>query len=257
MSGSAIALTGRTTRNAILHAWYRARRAARRLAQTLDGKQQPLGPAPGHRLHGLDQLPSSTGLTRVARARTGTSTASRCFPSGTGWLLDVRLLRPAGAGDVEAGQPLPVEAQCREHGSLRGRRGRPGLPDVPEAAGAPLRALRGFTRVHLAPGERQTVRFTLNDRDLSHVSSRRRAPRARRRYGYQRRGGQPAPGPVVTGTFEITGSARCRGDRLVAIDSPGVRGLPHLESVHRQARGRTVIRRAPRERACAMVRRGP
>ena len=38
------------------------------------------------------------------------------------------------------------------------------------AMGAPLRALRGFRRVHLKPGESQTVRFELKDRDLHMVS---------------------------------------------------------------------------------------
>jgi len=33
--------------------------------------------------------------------------------------------------------------------------------------GAPLRALQGFQRVHLNPGEQKSVSFTLRDRDLS------------------------------------------------------------------------------------------
>ncbi|MBV9179929.1 MAG: fibronectin type III-like domain-contianing protein, partial [Acidobacteria bacterium] len=36
-------------------------------------------------------------------------------------------------------------------------------------AGAPIRALEGFKRVHLNRGERQNVAFTLRDRDLSVV----------------------------------------------------------------------------------------
>jgi len=39
----------------------------------------------------------------------------------------------------------------------------------PGVAGAPLRALKGFKRVHLDAGKKQTVRFTLSDRDLSIV----------------------------------------------------------------------------------------
>jgi beta-glucosidase len=37
------------------------------------------------------------------------------------------------------------------------------FPSVP---GAPQRALRGFKRVHLNPGESRKVRFELKDRDL-------------------------------------------------------------------------------------------
>lgn len=36
-------------------------------------------------------------------------------------------------------------------------------------AGAPIRALRGVERVHLARGAKKTVSFTLQDRDLSIV----------------------------------------------------------------------------------------
>ena len=36
-------------------------------------------------------------------------------------------------------------------------------------AGAPLRSLEGFQHVHLEPGQKQTVTFTLNDRQLSVV----------------------------------------------------------------------------------------
>ena len=37
-------------------------------------------------------------------------------------------------------------------------------------AGAPLRALRGFERVHLEPGASKTVRFELKPRDMSMVT---------------------------------------------------------------------------------------
>ncbi len=35
--------------------------------------------------------------------------------------------------------------------------------------GAPLRALKGFQRLHFAPGEKKTASFVLHDRDLSIV----------------------------------------------------------------------------------------
>jgi len=38
-------------------------------------------------------------------------------------------------------------------------------------AGAPLRELRGFKRIHLAPGASENVTFTLRDRDLSVVNA--------------------------------------------------------------------------------------
>ena len=41
----------------------------------------------------------------------------------------------------------------------------------PGVAGAPLRALQGFQRVHLDRGQRKTVSFTLRGRDLSIVNA--------------------------------------------------------------------------------------
>jgi len=40
----------------------------------------------------------------------------------------------------------------------------------PESPGAPLRALEGFERVHLAPGESRHLTFRLEPRDLSLVT---------------------------------------------------------------------------------------
>jgi beta-glucosidase len=39
----------------------------------------------------------------------------------------------------------------------------------PGVAGAPIRALKGFQRVHLKKGEKKTIEFMLGDRDLSIV----------------------------------------------------------------------------------------
>ena len=40
----------------------------------------------------------------------------------------------------------------------------------PKLSGAPIRALRGFTRVHIRAGETAHVRLALNSRDLSYVN---------------------------------------------------------------------------------------
>lgn len=41
----------------------------------------------------------------------------------------------------------------------------------PPVAGAPIRALRGFERVHLEPGASQKVEFDLKRRDLGRVTA--------------------------------------------------------------------------------------
>ena len=107
---------------------------------------------------------------------------------------------------IEAGQPLHVEAQVANAGTREGDEVVQVYLTFPKLPGTPMRALRGFTRVHLAPGERQTVHFTLSDRDLSHVSLDGVHLVRAGRYGISVGGGQPdTAAAVVTGTFEITG----------------------------------------------------
>jgi beta-glucosidase len=43
--------------------------------------------------------------------------------------------------------------------------------EFPKVAGAPLRALRAFSRVHLTAGSTEHVTFTLQPRDLSYVNA--------------------------------------------------------------------------------------
>ena len=76
----------------------------------------------------------------------------------------------------------------------------------PAVEGAPLIALRGFQRIHLAPGASQKVHFDLKDRDLGVVSEDGTPIIAQGDYTLSVGGGQPDTGaPVVTGKFHIDG----------------------------------------------------
>lgn len=76
--------------------------------------------------------------------------------------------------------------------------------------GAALRELHGFQRVQLAPGEHQTVSFTLRDRDLSVVDADGRRQIATGKVQVWIGGGQPSSGvnalPGVGAGFTITSS---------------------------------------------------
>jgi hypothetical protein len=65
---------------------------------------------------------------------------------------------------------LTAEVTVTNTGKLEGDEVAQLYLSFPKLAGAPLRALRGFRRVHLKPGESQRVRFELKDRDLSMVT---------------------------------------------------------------------------------------
>ena len=78
------------------------------------------------------------------------------------------------------------------------------FPNVP---GAPLRALRGFQRVHLEPGESQKVHFELKPRDLSMVTEAGEPIIAEGQYTISIGGGQPGTGaPAAAGTFQVKGT---------------------------------------------------
>jgi len=79
----------------------------------------------------------------------------------------------------------------------------------PSVAGAPLRALRGFTRVHLKPGESQKVRFELKERDLGMVSEAGELMIAEGQYSLSVGGGQPnTAAPSIAGTFSVKGTKK-------------------------------------------------
>jgi beta-glucosidase len=77
------------------------------------------------------------------------------------------------------------------------------FPNVP---GAPIRALRGFQRIHLDPGASQVVKFHLKRRDLSMVTDAGDIIVAQGKYTVSVGGGQPGTAaPSVSGDFQVNG----------------------------------------------------
>ena len=75
----------------------------------------------------------------------------------------------------------------------------------PDVAGAPIRALRGFKRIHLKPGASQQVEFHLQGRDLSMVTDTGEIIVAQGKYQLSVGGGQPDTGaPSVSGQFLVS-----------------------------------------------------
>ena len=207
MSGSAIALNwAKQNANAILQAWYPGEEGGTAIAQTLDGTSNPSGRLPITLYTGIDQLPEFTDYS-MARRTYRYFDGEPLFPFGFGLgysafaYSDLKLPER-----ITAGEPLQVEAQVKNTGTREGDEVVQVYLTFPKLPGAPLRALRGFTRVHLKPGEQQTVRFTLADRDVSHVSLDGMHLVRTGRYGISVGGGQPGTGaPAVTGAFDIQG----------------------------------------------------
>jgi beta-glucosidase len=194
--------------NAILDAWYPGEEGGTAVAQTLSGKNNPAGRLPVTFYKDVSQLPPFEDYAmkgRTYRYFAGTP----LYPFGYGLSYTKfaysKLTLPSAA--VEAGKPVVVEATVTNTGTRAGGEVAQLYLSFPAVPGAPLRALRGFERVHLELGASQTVRFELEPRDLSMVTEAGEPIVAEGAYTVSVGGGQPDTGaPAVAGSFTVKGT---------------------------------------------------
>ncbi len=172
MNGSALAVNWANDHaNAILDAWYSGEEGGTAIAQTLAGENNPAGRLPVTFYKGTEQLPDFEDYAmknRTYRYFTG----EPLYPFGYG--LSYSTFEYSGmtlsSPTLQAGNPLDVEVDVRNTGKREGDEVVELYISFPKVPGTPLKALRGFTRVHLAAGEQKHVKLTLNPRDLSYVN---------------------------------------------------------------------------------------
>ena len=105
---------------------------------------------------------------------------------------------------INAGDPLDASVNVTNTGKVAGDEVVQLYLKFPDVPGAPIRALRGFQRVHLEPGASQKVEFHLNPRDLSMVTDLGDIIVAEGRYTVSVGGGQAGTGaPAASGNFDI------------------------------------------------------
>jgi beta-glucosidase len=208
-NGSALAVNwAKEHANAIIDAWYPGEEGGTAVAETLSGKNNPAGRLPVTFYTGIEQLPSFEDYSmknRTYRYFQG----KPLYPFGYG--LSYTTFSYSGlslpTSPVTAGQPMAAEVTVTNKGSRAGDEVAELYLSFPNVAGAPIRALRGFKRVHLDPGQSQTVHFDLNPRDLSMVTSEGEIEIPEGQYSISIGGGQPNTGaPTAEGTFEMQGS---------------------------------------------------
>ena len=207
-NGSALAVNwAKSHTNAIIDAWYPGEEGGTAVAQTLSGRNNPSGRLPVTFYTSVDQLPSFDDYAmkgRTYRYFEGTP----LYPFGYG--MSYTTFRYSGLSvpkSVAAGSPLVAEVTVTNTGSKAGDEVAQLYLNFPQVPGAPLKALRGFQRVHLEPGASQKVRFELKPRDLSMVTSAGEPVVAEGAYTISVGGGQPNTGaPGVTGTFNVQGT---------------------------------------------------
>ncbi len=157
---------------AIVEAWYPGEESGTALADVLFGDYNPAGRLPVTFYRSVDQLPPFEDY-RMAGRTYRYFTGEPLYPFGHG-LSYTRFrygkLRVGSDASRITGTELQVTAEVKNDGAREGDEvvqlyvSRPGAP-VP----VPIRSLQGVRRVHLQPGEKQTVSFTLTPRQLSMI----------------------------------------------------------------------------------------
>jgi len=208
-NGSALAVNWANEHvNAILESWYAGEEGGAAIAETLSGKNNPGGRLPVTFYTGVDQLPSFEDY--AVKGRTYRYFEGKpLFPFGHGLSYTtfsyggLRLSKNA----IKAGDPVIAEVTVTSTGKLEGDEVVQLYLSFPNVDGAPIRALRGFKRVHLKIGESQSLRFELHERDLSMVTAAGEPIMAGGQYTVSVGGGQPnTEAPAVAGTFQVNGT---------------------------------------------------
>jgi beta-glucosidase len=208
-NGSALAVNWATEHvNAILEAWYPGEEGGTAVAQTLSGKNNPAGRLPVTYYTGIDQLPPFEDYAMKGRTyRYFEGKPLYAFGYGLSYTTFSYRGLQLPKKKIPAGDPLVAEVTVTNTGKREGDEVVQLYLSFPNVPGAPLRALRGFQRVHLKQGESQKVRFELKDRDLSMVTEAGEPIIAEGRYSVSIGGGQPNTGaPALAGTFEVKGT---------------------------------------------------
>ena len=208
MNGSALGVNWEKAHaNAILEAWYSGEEGGSAIAETLSGKNNPAGRLPVTFYKDVHQLPHFENYSMKGRTY-------RYFDGEPLWPFGFGLSYTTfGYSDlalpnspVNAGDSLDAAVTVTNTGKTAGDEVVQLYLKFPEVAGAPIRALRGFQRIHLEPGAKQRVDFHLGPRDLSMVTELGDIIVAQGKYTVSIGGGQPVAGvPSISGSFEVSG----------------------------------------------------
>ncbi len=171
MNGSALGINWADQHvPAIIEAWYPGEEGGTAVAGLLAGDFSPAGRLPVTFYRSVDQLPPFDDYSMANRTYRYFK-GDPLYPFGYG--LSYTRFRYANPrisrSGVGSGEEVEISADVTNTGAMAGDEVVQLYVTHPGVGGAPLRALKGFSRIHLARGERKTVRFRLSSRDLSVV----------------------------------------------------------------------------------------
>jgi len=208
MSGSALGVNwAKAHADAIVEAWYSGEEGGAAIAATLSGRNNPAGRLPVTFYQDAHQLPPFENYSMQGRTYRYFA-GEPLWPFGYGLSYTTfqysHLTLPAHP--IAAGDALEVAVTVTNTGTVAGDEVPQLYLQFPGVRGAPLRALRGFERIHLAPGASRRVEFQLRRRDLSLVTEAGDTIVARGHYTVSVGGGQPGTGaPSVSGALTVDG----------------------------------------------------
>ncbi|MGA7339588.1 MAG: glycoside hydrolase family 3 C-terminal domain-containing protein [Terracidiphilus sp.] len=206
MNGSALAVNWINEHaNAVLDAWYSGEEGGSAIGETLSGKNNPAGRLPVTFYKDVSQLPNFENYSMEGRTYRYFK-GEPLYPFGYGLSYTTfgysNLVMPETP--INAGDPLQASVTVTNTGKLAGDEVVQLYMKFPDIPGAPIRALRGFQRVHLEPGASKNVEFDLKARDLSMVTSAGDIIVAKGKYTLSIGAGQPGTdAPSASGSFEV------------------------------------------------------
>jgi beta-glucosidase len=204
-SGSAVALGPANSANAVLAAWYGGEQGGRAIADVLNGSYNPAGRLPVTFYTSVAEIPAFTDYAmkdRTYRYFTGKAE----YPFGYG--LSYTHYRYSAPAVSRSGADRVVSVRLANSGQRGGDEVVQLYVTPPPGGGAPLRSLKGFERITLAPGGTRTVSFRLTPRDLAFADSKGVMRTRKGDYSLWVGGGQPGTGsPGVTAQLKLATSA--------------------------------------------------
>jgi len=208
MNGSALSVNWANEHaEAILDAWYSGEEGGTAVAQTLAGVNNPAGRLPVTFYKGVDQLPEFEDYSMKNRTyRYFEGQPLYAFGYGLSYSKFEYSNLKLSSAKLKAGDSLSVDADVRNTSQIDGDEVVELYLGFPRSSFAPLRALRGFTRIHVGAGDTQHVHFILDLRDLSEVDKKGDRIIASGDYRITVGGGQPGTAaPQAEAGFKIKG----------------------------------------------------
>jgi beta-glucosidase len=173
MNGSALSVNWADQHlPAIIEAWYPGEEGGTAIAGLLAGDFSPAGRLPVTFYDSVKDLPPFEDYSMASRTYRYYKGAV-LYPFGYGLSYttfsydNAQLDKPT----VAAADTLTVSVDVSNTGKVESDEVAELYLAHPGVDGAPLRALKGFKRVHLAPGEKKTLSFELKGRDLATVDA--------------------------------------------------------------------------------------